>query len=163
MTLKPLTIQILRKAACLLILAAPLVSATAQSPAPPNAAQHAIDNRKAVFTLIGNNFRPVGEILRGASSYESVEVDKYVARVAFLSGLLPESFPDISRGGDTRALAEIWSNRADFDQRLKDFTQHAAALSQLASRHGGNSDAFKTAARAVAQDCKGCHNSYRAK
>ncbi len=163
MTLKQLSSHILCKPGLLLILAAPLVSATAQNAAPPNAAQHAIDNRRAVFTLIGNNFRPLGEILRGASSYESVEVDKYTARVAFLTGLLPESFPDISRSGDTRALAEVWSNRADFDQRLKDFTQHAAALSQLASQHGGNSDAFKNAARAVAQDCKGCHDSYRAR
>jgi cytochrome c556 len=141
------------------------VSASAQNAVPPPnlVAQHAIENRKAVFTLIGNNFRPVGEILRGASSYESVEVDKYAARVAFLTGLLPEAFPDVSRGGDTRALAEVWLNRADFDKRLKDFTQHAVALAQVVSQRGGNSEAFKNAARAVVEDCKGCHDSYRAK
>ena len=163
MKLRLLATQLTIKAGSLLILAAPLVSAMAQSTAPPNQAQHAIDNRKAVFTLIGNNFRPVGEVLRGASSYESVEVDKYAARVAFLTGLLPEAFPDVSRSGDTRALAEIWSNRPDFDRRLKDFTQHATALAQIASQHGDNSETFKSAARTVAQDCKGCHDSYRAK
>ena len=148
----------------LLVLAGPLGSATAQNGVPANlVAQHAIENRKAVFTLIGNNFRPVGDILRGASSSESVEVDKYAARVAFLTGLLPEAFPEVSSRGDTRALGEVWSNRADFDQRLKDFTQHAADLARIASQHGGNSEAFKNAARAVAQDCKGCHDSYRAK
>ena len=138
MKLKQLATQLTIKTGSLLILAVPLVSATAQNAAPPNLAQHAIDNRKAVFTLIGNNFRPVGEVLRGASSYESIEVDKYAARVAFLTGLLPEAFPEVSRSGDTRALAEIWSNRPDFERRLKDFTQHATTLAkQIASQHGG--------------------------
>lgn len=158
MTLKQLSMGITVCAGAL------LGSATAQNGVPANlAAQHAIENRKAVFTLIGNNFRPVGEILRGAASVESVEVDKYAARVAFLTGLLPEAFPEVSRSGDTRALGEIWSNRADFEQRLRDFTQHAAILAQIANQHGGNGDALKNAARAVAQDCKGCHDSYRAK
>ena len=151
-------------AACGLILTAAFTAAVAQTAPPPaNLAKQAIENRKAVFTLIGNNFKPVGEILRGSSAYESVDVDKYSARVAFLSGFLADAFPEISQSGDTQAKAEIWSNRADFDKRLKDFAQHATALSQVAGQHGGNSDAFKTAARAVAQDCKGCHDKYRNK
>lgn len=36
-------------------------------------------------TLIGNNFRPIAEILRSNSTYESVDVTKYSARVAFLT------------------------------------------------------------------------------
>lgn len=147
-----------------LILAAPLAAVVAQTAPPPaNLAKQAIENRKAVFTLIGSNFKPVGEILRGSSAYESIDVDKYAARVAFLSGFLADAFPEISQSGDTQAKAEIWSNRADFDKRLKDFAQHATALSQVVGQHSGNSDAFKTAARAVAQDCKGCHDNYRNK
>jgi cytochrome c556 len=143
---------------------APLIVTAAEAAAPaPNQARQAIENRKAVFTLIGNNFRPVGEILKGTATYESVDVGKLTARVAFLTGLLPEAFPDISQTGDTQAKPEIWSSRADFDRRLSEFAQHAAALSQLAGQHSGNSDAFKAAARAVVQDCKGCHDSYRNK
>src|SRR5262245_28820169 len=75
---------------------------------PPNLAKQAIETRKAVFTLIGNNFRPIGEILRGAP-YEQVDVNKFAVRVAFLTGLLPEAFPEVSRSGDTRATPEVWS------------------------------------------------------
>lgn len=149
---------------CVAALMAPLVTALAQTATPPpNLARQAIENRQAVFKLIGNNFKPVGEILRGNSSYESVDVDKYAARVAFLSGFLPDAFPDISQSGETQAKPEVWSNRADFNKRLNDFAQHASALSQLVAQHSGNSDAFKAAARAVAQDCKGCHDNYRNK
>jgi cytochrome c556 len=143
--------------------AAPASDSTSQGPnaPPPNVAKQAIDNRKAVFTLIGSNFKPIGEILRG-TPYELVDVNKFASRVAFLAGLLPEAFPDISRTGDTRATPEVWSNRADFNKRLKDFGDHAVALSRLV-QGGGELDAFRNAARTVAQDCKGCHDTYRTK
>jgi cytochrome c556 len=154
------------RAGCTFILAttfaAGALAQTAPAP-PPNLAKQAIENRKAVFTLVGNNFKPIGEILRGNSTFESVDVGKYATRVAFLTGLLVEAFPEVSKTGDTQAKPEIWSNRADFDKRVKDFSDHASALSQVVAQGGGNSDAFKTAARAVAQDCKGCHDNYRNK
>ena len=59
-----------------LIFAAPfasLVVAQAAPEPPPNLARQAIENRKAVFTLIGNSFRPIAEILRGNATYESVD------------------------------------------------------------------------------------------
>lgn len=152
------------RVSCTLLLGSLLCSAAqGQDPnAPPaNLAKQAIDNRKAIFTLIGSNFRPIGEILRG-TPYELVDVNKFASRVAFLSGLLPEAFADNSRTGDTRAAPEVWSNRADFNKRLKNFGDHAVALSQLV-QGGGDLDAFKSAARTVAQDCKGCHDTYRTK
>lgn len=136
--------------------------AAAETPSPIQAKQ-AIENRKAVFTLIGNNFKPVGEILKGTVAYQAVDVGKLTARVSFLTGLLPDAFPDVSQTGDTQAKSEIWSNRTDFDRRLSEFAQHAAALSQVVGQHGGNSDAFQAAVRAVVQDCKGCHDNYRNK
>jgi cytochrome c556 len=154
------------RASFALFLAAPLASVVvAQTPpAPtPNPVKQSIDNRKAVFTLIGNNFRPIAEILRGNSTYESVDVSKYGTRVAFLTSLLPEAFPDISKSGDTQAKPEVWSSRPDFDKRVKDFSDHAVALSHVIAQGGGNNDAFKAAAKAVAQDCKGCHDNYRSK
>lgn len=152
------------RVSCTLLLGSLLCSAAqGQDPSapPPNLAKQEIDNRKAVFTLIGRNFKPIGEILRGAP-YALVDANKFATRVAFLTGLLPEAFPDNSRIGDTRATPEVWSNRADFNKRLKDFGDHAVALSRLA-QGGGGLDAFKDAARTVAQDCKGCHDNYRTK
>jgi len=139
------------------------VLAQSTAGAPPNAAKQAIENRKAVFRLIGANFRPIGEILKGNATYESVDVAKSATRVAFLASFLGESFSDGSKTGDTQAKPEIWSNRADFDLRQKSFVDHSTALSQLVARGGGNNDAFKTAALAVLQDCKGCHDNYREK
>jgi cytochrome c556 len=142
---------------------APTVLAQTTPETPPNAAKQAIENRKAVFRLIGANFRPIGEILKGNAKYESVDVGKSATRVAFLASFLSESFSEVSKTGDTQARPEIWSNRADFDKRETDFVAHTIALSQLVARGGGDTDAFKAAARAVVQDCKGCHDNYREK
>jgi cytochrome c556 len=166
MRLKTLLAPLAASASCALFLSGSLLAAAlaqTAAPAAPNPAKQAIDNRKAVFTLIGNNFRPIGEILRGNVNYESIDVRKYAERVSFLTTFVAEAFPDVSKTGDTQAKAEIWSDRTAFDKRVKDFQEHALALSQLVGQGGGNNDAFKAAARAVAQDCKGCHDNYRSK
>jgi cytochrome c556 len=136
--------------------AAPPATALESSPA----ARAAIANRKAIFTLIGSNFRPIAEVLRQGAASRSLDTGKYSQRVAMLADFLPEAFPDISSTGDTRARVEIWSHRADFEKLLRDFHDHTVQLAQAASRH--DNDAFKTIAGSVAQDCKACHDRYRA-
>ncbi len=144
-----------------------VVSASAQSapPAGPSATKQAIENRKAVYTLIGNYFRYFGAVAKGTIPYDESEATKRAARIAFLSGLVDENFPDPSNVGepDSKAKADIWSNRADFDKKLKDFQSHAAAFVEVNAKEKSATDAFKTSVAALGQDCKGCHDSYKAK
>lgn len=139
------------------------LSALAQQAAPPAPGTQAINVRKAVFTLIGSGFKPVGEVLQGHAAYDADTVQKSAARVAFLAQYLNDVFPDNSSSGDTKARPEIWTNRADFDKRVKDFQDHTAALVQVAQSEKSANDTFKTAAAAVGQDCKGCHENYKVK
>lgn len=141
------------------------VSADAQQAAPPNAGRQAVETRKAILSLIGANFRPFGDILKGAAPYDAAEVDKRLTRLSVLADYLKEGFPDASNLGDpeTKAKPEIWSNRADFDKKLTDFHSHVAALVKVNASDKAASDGFKAAVTVVAQDCKGCHETYRAK
>jgi len=146
------------------------LSAYSQTPpaggaAGPSPARQAVETRKAVFTLIGNNFRLIGNVLKGSVPYDSAAVQKSIARVVFLSDLVSEGFPEVSNIGepDTKAKADIWTNRADFDKKVKNFQAHAIALQQVNDTEKDASEAFKTAANAVAQDCKACHDEYKAK
>jgi cytochrome c556 len=140
-------------------------SAFAQAPPSPSPAKRAIDERKAIFTLIGSNFRPLGEQLQGRGSLDATEARKRAERLAFLSSLATDAFSDVSNVGEpgTRAKAEVWSKRADFDKAIADFVKHSQALAQTAATQPPTSDAFKSAAGAVAQDCKGCHDTFRGK
>lgn len=146
-----------------------VLSASAQTPpaAPANdsaiQANQAIKARKAVFTLIGANFGPIGAQLQGKAPFDGTEALKRAERVAFLAGLAQEAFPDISKTGDTKAKPEIWDNRADFDKKLQDLLQHSNDLVAALRKDKTNVDAFKAAATKVGGDCKGCHDDYRAK
>ena len=140
------------------------LSAHAQQ-APTNAGRQAVETRQAVLKLIGANFRPFGDIAKGAAPYDAADAQKRLARLALLADYLKEVFPDQSNLGDpeTKAKAEIWSNRADFDKKLNDFQAHVAALQQVNATDKTASDTFKSAIGAVAGDCKGCHETYKAK
>ncbi|WOJ90855.1 cytochrome c [Methylocapsa polymorpha] len=107
----------------------------------------------------------IGNVLKGSVPYDAAAVQKSIARVVFLSDLVSEGFPEISNIGepDTKAKADIWTNRADFDKKVKDFQAHLVALQQVNDTEKDASEAFKTAANAVAQDCKACHDEYKVK
>ena len=136
----------------------------APAAASPSPARLAIENRKAVYTLIGNNFKPLGAVLKG-SPYDAATIQKSIARLVFLSGLLDDAFPEVSNVGepDTKAKPDIWTSRADFDKKTKDFQTHLIALQVLNDTDKEATEAFKTAATAIGQDCKACHDAYRAK
>jgi len=143
-------------------------SALAQNappPAPPSATKQAIENRKAIYTLIGAYFRPFGAIAKGAAAYDEAEATKRAERIAFLANLAGENFPEGSNVGEpeSKAKADIWSNRSDFDKKLKDFQAHALALVETNAKEKGATDALKAAIAALGQDCKGCHDAYKAK
>jgi cytochrome c556 len=137
-----------------------------QPPTPgPNPARQAIEVRKAAFTLIANNFKPIGDTLQGKTPYDAESVQKRATRVAFLADFIGENFPEISNTGlpDTKAKPEVWSDRAGFDKKVAEFREHAATLAKVSATEKSASDAFKAAAAAVGQDCKGCHETYKVK
>ena len=74
-----------------------------------------------------------------------------------LPGMFPAGTgPEVA---NTRARAEVWTNRSDFDQRAADFAAAAARLAELAQAgdmaEGGRQwDATRAA-------CGACHERYR--
>ena len=143
------------------------VSAPAQTPpaAPNSAVKQNVAGRKAAFTLVAHNFKTVGDVLQGRAPYDAAAIKTRTDRVAFLSTLLGDYFAPESNVGlpDSKAKADIWGDRAEFDKLLKDFQEHSVTLARVAHAETSASDAFKSAASAVAQDCKTCHDKFREK
>jgi cytochrome c556 len=133
------------------------------SPPQPTPAERAIDYRKAVFTVLGGNFGPIGGVLQGRMPYDAKDVAKRAERVAFMAGLAAEAFPEISKTGNTKAKPEIWTDKEGFDKAVKTLADSTAALAALVKTDNTNSAAFKAAAGKVGEACKGCHDNYRAK
>jgi len=72
----------------------------------------------------------------------------------FPAGTGPES------GIETRALPAIWANRADFEQRARDYSAAATRLSE--SLAAGDFQASAQNWDATWQSCSACHIRYRA-
>jgi cytochrome c556 len=146
------------------ILATPLL-AQAPAAAPISQARQSVEARRAIFTLIGANFRPLGAVLKGEKPYDGADAEKQLARIVFLSTLLDEAFPDSSNIGlpDTKTKAEAWSDHDDFTKKLREFQSNVASLQKVNSAEKGGTDAFKAALKTVAQNCKGCHDTYKEK
>jgi cytochrome c556 len=150
-----------------------LVAQAQNAPAPAaapaaggaNAARQAAEVRKAIFKLIGANFRPLGALLKDDGKYDAADVNKRITRVIFLSGFLDEAFPENSNIGepDTKAKPEVWTKHAEFEKSLKGFQDDLVALSDANEKEKGLTEPFKAALGKVAQDCKACHDDYKLK
>jgi len=139
--------------------------APAGAPAGPNPGKQAIAVHKAAFTLIANSFKPLGDASQGKVDYNQADFQKRANRILVLTDFLETSFPEAANLGepDTKTKPEAWTNKAEFDKKIKDFQEHAAALVKVVGTEKTASDAFKDAAGAVAKDCKGCHDGFKAK
>ena len=76
--------------------------------------------------------------------------------------MIPSLFPAGSeKGDDTKALPEIWSNRAEFEKDAANLTTQAEKLVQLAE--ADDKAGFATQFQATGQACGACHRQFRAK
>ncbi len=144
---------------------APAPAPAAGAPAAPSATKQAVENRRAAYTLIGNYFRWFGAVAKGTAPYDEADAAKRAARIVTLANIVGENFPEGSNVAepDSKAKPDVWSNRADFDKKLKDFQAHADTFVETNAKEKGATEGFKAAVAALAQDCKGCHETYKAK
>ena len=74
----------------------------------------------------------------------------------------PALYPDGTQTGhDTKAKAEIWSDRAGFEKASAAMVSAAEKLGETAK--AGDKAAFATAFTALGQSCGGCHRNYKAR
>ena len=130
-----------------------------------NPADQALKYRQALFTVIANNFTPIGYVLQGRAEFNGATALKSAERTAQLAAMVGDAFPEVSKTATgTKSSPDIWDNRAEFDKIAKDFADHSAALVAVLKKDNKTASAeFKTAATAVAGDCKGCHDKFRLK
>ena len=167
MRVKHREMHIFFAAACIagVLLTAPSLSAQTVAPLSLSQARQIAETRKALFTLIGAYFKPLGAILKGEKPYNPDETAKRIDRIVFLAKLLEETFPEGSHVGqpDSKAKAEIWSNFEDFTGKLNEFQASVIRLQRTDQSEKSESAVFKKALAVVAQNCKSCHDDYKEK
>jgi cytochrome c556 len=153
--------RLARLAAPLLLATTVLASTATADTTPPSKGEQALTYRKAVYQVIVWNFGRMSAVAQGKAPYDALEFSRRADRVAALTPLLTEAYPPESQGvANSKLKPEMWSNRADFDSKLKDLIDRSAALASVAK--GGDFEKSKAAFFDTANACKACHEKYRA-
>ncbi|QLE84617.1 MULTISPECIES: c-type cytochrome [Shewanella] len=121
--------------------------------------EDAIDYRQSAFSLIAYNFGDMGAMLKGKKPFDADVFASRATNVAALSVIPAEGFIAGSDKGNTEALGKVWSDKADFDAKMKTFQENAAKLAVVAQ--SGDKKAIKQAFGNTGKSCKGCHDVYK--
>ena len=141
----------------------PAPAAGATAPAGPTPAERAIEYRQAVYKIVAGNFGPLAQAAQGKADFKPDSAAKNAQRLAQIATFVGDAYPDISKEGKTRALPAVWTNRAEFDALVKDLVAHTKNLSEVTENSASAGDEFKAAVAQVGNDCKSCHDKFRAK
>lgn len=118
--------------------------------------------RKGVYQVIAWNIGPLSAMAQDKQPYDAAVFAERAERVSRLTPMLAESYAPESRNAEGSKLKpEMWSNRADFDEKLRTLVARSEALAKTAAA-GGDVAASKAAFFDMAQACKACHDKYRA-
>ena len=120
----------------------------------------AIRYRQSVYTMIGWNFAPLAQMVKGKAAWDAAEFARRADRIAFLAPQLLEGFPAGSdTGAKTEAKPAIWQDMDDFKAKMDDLVTQSRALAEVAK--SGDEAKMKEQFRQTAGACKACHDKYR--
>jgi cytochrome c556 len=108
----------------------------------------------------GAHATAASEIIKGKVPYDS-DLSYHAAALNSSTQDLVKLFPAGSDFGETRAKAEIWSKRSEFEKAAKDAEKAGGAF--LAVVNSGDKAAIRNAFGDLAETCKGCHKHFREK
>jgi cytochrome c556 len=116
--------------------------------------------RQVGMDLTGGNIAYIKAVVQAKGDVKPLEVPaKAIARWA---ATIPVLFPPGSeKGGDTKALPEIWSDRAGFEKIAAAAGAAATKLAEAAK--AGDADTVAAQFKALGEQCGACHKGYRAK
>jgi cytochrome c556 len=111
--------------------------------------------RKNVMEANGGLMGATNAILQGKVDKKG-QLATYAKALEGLNQDLASLFPKGSNGGDTDALPEVWSKRAEFERHAKDTQEKAASFAKATA--GKEAQArFKD----LSESCKSCHKDFR--
>jgi cytochrome c556 len=122
--------------------------------------EDAIKYRQAVMAAVGGHMGGAVAIVKGQVPYKD-DLVAHASGLNAMANVAANAFKQKTQGGDTRAKPDIWSDAADFSQKIENLKQATADF--LAAAESGGPEAAGAKLGAVGDACKGCHKKFRAK
>ena len=125
--------------------------------------EDAIKYRQSAMFIMGQNMGRLGAMAQGRIPFDAKLAAESAATAEFMAKLPWAAFAEGTQKGSipTRAKAEIWSEKAKFNESSDKLQAETAKLSAAAK--SGNLDNIKAAMGGVGGTCKSCHDDFQAK
>jgi cytochrome c556 len=117
-----------------------------------------VEYRGNVMKVLAGSISAIFQVLEGKASYPRHMAAHAKALDAAASVVL-EIFPEGSVTAESRAMPEIWTDWARFEEAGK--ALQAASAELVAAAEGGDMAAIGAAAGKVGDACGGCHKPFR--
>jgi len=121
--------------------------------------EDAIKYRQSVMTLQGHHVGRIFGMANGRIPFDAKKAAEDAELLNSLSQLPWVAFVEGTDKGNTNAKAEIWKEKAKFDQTASKLQEDVAKLNAVAKT--GNLDQIKAAVGSVGQTCKSCHDNFQ--
>jgi cytochrome c556 len=112
--------------------------------------------RHEAMETVQESFKPLRAIAVKETPFDAAVVKKNATTILEKLKEAHGLFPEGSGGGETRAKAEIWSDRAGFDKAMKDAQAAATAMAAVTAEAD-----YVAAMKTLGGSCKACHDKYR--
>jgi cytochrome c556 len=152
-------------AASALVIAVGLVAGAAHTDAAADA-KTVIETRQKAMKGLGMHMEAINAFVEKGEG-DAAMVAERAKEIAATSEKIPELFPEgtslaDSHGIKTAAKAEIWSDRAGFEEAAEHMGEEAEELAETAE--GGDKQAIAAAFAELGKEgCGGCHTKFRQK
>jgi len=121
-----------------------------------------VKQRQSAMTLIGKYWGPIAGMASGkVSPYNADVVSRNATYLENLAQMPWDGFHENTKGEKSRALPEVWSQKAKFDELAQRLQTETAKLGEIARRK--DEAGVKQQYAAVGKVCGACHESYREK
>ncbi|MCB1844359.1 MAG: cytochrome c [Halioglobus sp.] len=117
--------------------------------------------RQSWFAMVATNFGPMVAMLKGDMPWDEQRLAENAKQLVQLTEMdISRGFSPGSEKGTTRAKPGIWENRDDFNSKMADLKEAAAALQTAVA--GGDRKTISQAIAATGDTCSACHDEYQA-
>lgn len=121
-----------------------------------------VKQRQAAMTLIAKYWGPIAGMASGkVSPYNADVVSRNATYLENLAQMPWDGFHENTKGEKSRALPEVWSQRAKFDELAQRLQSETAKLGEVARAR--NEAGVKQQFAAVGKVCGACHEGFRQK
>ena len=119
-----------------------------------------IKQRQEIMKKTNDDTKVLNAMAKGEAPFDAGKAQALFSGIEERSKNVSALFPDDTKEGEkTRAKAEIWQNKADFDAKMSEFIKSVGAAKTAST----SADGFKAAAKHMVDTCDNCHEKYRAR